>query len=151
MYRWLHLPTFRAAYRQARRELVEAAIGRVQAATGQAVEVLLDLARHSRRDGDRLRAANALLEHAFRGLAAPDVLHGEPESDATPPMTTTDLVRLLGARLRQLDHSELPAGEKTRLTVSTADAFLRALGVEVLDKRLEALQAVLLPRKGKKP
>ena len=28
MYRWLHLPAFRKAYREARRELVEHAIGR---------------------------------------------------------------------------------------------------------------------------
>jgi len=148
LYRWLHLPTFRAAYRQARRELVEAAIGRIQTATGQAVDVLLDVARHGRRDGDRTRAAIALLDHAFRGLAAPDVLHGEPESGEAKPLTTADLVRVLGAQLRQLDQSELPAGEKSRLTVTLGDAFLRALGADVLDKRLEALQAVLLPRKG---
>ncbi|HMF16980.1 MAG TPA: hypothetical protein VKE98_07215, partial [Gemmataceae bacterium] len=64
------------------------------------------------------------------------------------PLTTADLVRVLGAQLRQLDQSELPAGEKSRLTVTLGDAFLRALGADVLDKRLEALQAVLLPRKG---
>ena len=33
------------------------------------------------------------------------------------------------------------------LTAALADALLRAIGVDVLDKRLEALQAVLLGRK----
>jgi hypothetical protein len=35
------------------------------------------------------------------------------------------------------------------LTATLADALLRAIGVDVLDKRLEALQAVLLGRKDK--
>jgi len=54
---------------------------------------------------------------------------------------------MLATRLRQLDRSELPTAEKSRLTATLADALLRALGVDVLDKRLEALQAVLLVRK----
>jgi hypothetical protein len=75
----LYQPAFRQAYRQARRELVEAAVSRIQA-----------------------------------------------------------------ARLQQLDQSDLPLVEKARLTVSLADAFLRAIHVEVLDQRLQALEAVLL-------
>src|SRR5262245_36279638 len=74
--RWLNVPAFRAAYRQARRELVETAIGRIQAATGQAVETLVAVAHHGRRDGDRVRAAVALLEHACRGLAEADLING---------------------------------------------------------------------------
>ena len=45
LYRWLQLPAFRAAYDEARRELVKSAIGRMQAGTGQAVETLLKVAR----------------------------------------------------------------------------------------------------------
>jgi hypothetical protein len=149
LYRWLHLPAFRAAYRQARRELVEAAVGRVQAATGQAVETLVAVARQGRRDGDRVRAAIALLDHACRGLADADTLHGGQESLDASSMNTTDVVALLAARLRQLDQAELPTTEKSRLTATLADALLRAIGVDVLDKRLEALQAVLLDRKDK--
>jgi hypothetical protein len=74
LYRWLHLPAFRAAYRRARRELVETAVGRIQAATRQAVATLLDVARQGRRDGDRVRAAIALLDHACKGLADADEL-----------------------------------------------------------------------------
>ena len=47
----------------------------------------------------------------------------------------------------QVDAAELPTGEKSRLTATLADALLRAIGVDVLDKRLEALQAVLIGRK----
>jgi hypothetical protein len=150
LYRWLHVSAFRAAYRQARRELVEAAIGRLQAASGQAVETLVTVARQGRRDGDRVRAAIALLDHAGRGLADADTLHGVPETPNAAPLTTTDVVALLATRLRQLEQSELPTAEKSRLTATLADACLRALGVEVLDKRLEALQAVLLARKQKR-
>ena len=57
------------------------------------------------------------------------------------------MVKLLAARLRQLDAAELSTGEKARLTATLAEALLRAIGVDVLDKRLEALQAVLGSRK----
>ncbi len=150
LYRWLHLPAFRTAYRQARRELVDAAIGRVQAAAGQAVDALLAVARDGRRDGDRVRAANALLDHACRGLATADVLHGEQEAADASPMDTADVVQMLAARLRQLDAAALSTGEKIRLTATLADALLRAIGVDVLDKRLEAVQAVLISRRDKR-
>ena len=147
LHRWLRLPEFQAAYRRARRELVEAAVGRIQAATGQAVDTLLAVAKGGAKDGDRVRAAVALLDHAFRGLTDADALHGDREAEDASPMDTADVVQLLAARLRQTDAAELPTGEKSRLTATLADALLRAIGVDVLDKRLEALQAVLLGRK----
>lgn len=150
LHRWLRLPEFQAAYRQARRELVEGAIGRIQAATGQAVDTLLAVATGGAKDADRVRAAVALLDHAFRGTTEADALHGEPKTGDPSPMDTADVVQLLAHRLRQLDAAELPTGEKSRLTATLADALLRAIGVDVLDKRLEALQAVLLGRKEKK-
>jgi hypothetical protein len=148
LVRWLHQPSFRAAFRQARRELVEAGIGRLQAATGQAVETLASVARHGRRDGDRIRAAMALLDYAFRGLTDADRLHGTPPAEPAPS-DTADVVAILAARLQQIDHSELPAADKARLTAVLADSLLRAIGVDVLDKRLEAMQAVLLGRREK--
>jgi hypothetical protein len=147
LYRWLRLPGFRTAYRRARRELVEGAIGRIQAATGQAVETLLMVAREGRRDGDRVRAAVALLDHALRGLSDADVLNGEHQSEDAAPLTTSDLVRMLGTRLRQLEGADLPTPEKVRLTATLADTLLRALDKDELCKRMDALEAVLLSRK----
>jgi hypothetical protein len=146
---WLADPAFRAAYRRARREVVEGAVGRLQAAAGQAVETLLAVAKGGVRDGDRVRAAVALLGHAFRGLTDADALHGEQGDGDASPMGTADVVRLLAGRLRQVDAAELPTAEKARLTAALADALLRAIGVDVLDQRLEALQAVLKGRKNK--
>ena len=150
VHRWLRLSAFQAAYRQARRELVEGAVGRLQAATGQAVDTLVAVARDGEKPGDRVRAVVALLDHAFRGLTAADALHGEPEAGDGPQMDTGDVVQLLARRLRQVDQCELPTVEKSRLSASLADALLRAIGVDVLDKRLEALQAVLLKREATK-
>jgi hypothetical protein len=147
LYRWLHLPGFRAAYRQARRELVEAAIGRIQATTGQAVETLVAVASKGRRDGDRVRAAMALLDYSLKGVDEADALHGEQETGDPAPMETGDVVKLLAARLRQLDAAELSTGEKVRLTATLTDGLLRAIGLDVLDKRLVAIQAVLGGRK----
>jgi hypothetical protein len=150
LYRWLQSPEFRAAYRQARRELVEAAIGRVQTACGRAVEALLSIAHKGRRDGDRVRAAVAILDLAHRGLHDADILHGEMVGAASGPMGTADVVNLLATRLRQLDSTPLPSAEKARLTASLADTLLRAIRVYVIDQRLEALQTVLGGRNDKK-
>jgi hypothetical protein len=73
---------------------------------------------------------------------------GERDAGASP-MGTADVVGVLATRLRQLEQSDLPTAEKSRLTATLAEALLRAIGVDVLDKRLEALQAVLLDRKDK--
>jgi hypothetical protein len=149
LHRWLQVPAFDAAYRQTRRELVQAAVGRMQAATGQAVDTLVSIAKSGARDGDRVRAAVALLEHAFKGcdLAVPGVVQTEEREIKG----TGDVVRLLAERLSQVDAAELPTAEKSRLTATLADALLRAIGVDVLDKRLEALQAVLVSREDKGP
>jgi hypothetical protein len=109
----------------------------------------LAVAKDGAKDADRVRAAVALLEHAFRGLNDADALQGEPEAGDTASMDTAGVVQLLAARLRQVDAAELPTGEKARLSATLADALLRAIGVDVLDKRLEALQAVLVSRKDK--
>ena len=147
IYRWLQRAEFRTAYRRARRELIESAIGRIQAATGQAVATLVAVATHGRRDSDRVRASIALLNHALRGLGDADLLHGQPPVGNRDPIGASDVVETLAARLRQTELAELSTSEKSRLTATLADALLRAIGVDVLDKRLEALQAVLVDRK----
>jgi len=103
--------------------------------------------RGGAKESDKVRAALALLDHAFRGLAEAGALHADEEASDAPPMGTADVVRVLSGRLRQADTAELPAGEKARLAAPLADALLRAITVDVLDKRLEALQAVLAGRK----
>jgi hypothetical protein len=147
LYRWMNQRRFRAAFRRARQELMEAAVAQVQAAAGQAVETLVNIARSGRRDADRVRAATTILNHSYRGLEAAEMLHGTSRSGATKEFNTSDVVKLLAARLQQIDHSELPAADKARLLGSLSDSLLRAFSVDVLDKRLEALQTVLVGRK----
>jgi hypothetical protein len=145
--RWLRLPVFRDAYRRARQELLRDAIEQLQGGVGLAVETLRSVAANGKKDGDRVRAAVAILDHAFRGIELPG-----PDSDCPDKRTvvgTADVVRLLADRLEQLDAANLATPEKARLTATLADAMLRAIGVDVLDKRLEALQAVLIGRKEK--
>jgi transposase-like protein len=150
MYRWLHQPSFQAGYRQARRDLIEHAVGRMQAVTGQAVDTLLAVAQSGRKDSDRVRAAVALLEHALRGLEHADALHnGHPTPEADAPLAiegTGDVVKLLAQRLACVDRAELSTHDKSRLSAALADVLLRAIGVNMLDRRLEALQAVLIGR-----
>src|SRR5919202_1635532 len=67
LHRWLKEPTFQAAYRAARRDVLRGAVERLQAATGQAVDTLAGIARDGAKDSDRVRAAALILDHAFRG------------------------------------------------------------------------------------
>jgi hypothetical protein len=80
------------------------------------------------------------MEFAMRGSS-------EPHAEEAAPMNTTEVVQVLATRLRQLDAAQLPTSEKARLTATLADAFLRALSVDDLNKRMEALEAVLRSRK----
>ena len=72
LQRWLRNPTFINAYRIARRLIVEAAVGQVQQATAQAVEVLtrnLNCGTPS----VEVRAALAILDKAMLGVELIDV------------------------------------------------------------------------------
>jgi len=143
LYRWLNVPAFRTAYRQARREAVESAIARSQAGSGQAVETLLDVSRNGRRDSDRVRASIAVMNYSLGGLREADTLHGEPTQGEDAAMDRNDLVQFLAARLRQIDAAELSTVEKSRVTALLTDALLRAQGDRALVQQLEGLQAAL--------
>jgi hypothetical protein len=68
---------------------------------------------------------------------------------ASTPMGTGDVVTVLSDQLREIERSDLPTDERARLTATLAASLLRAIGINVLDGRLEALQAVLAGRKEK--
>lgn len=146
--RWMNQKEFCQVYRHTRRIVVDYALGRMQTATSQAVETLMSISSHGRRDSDRIRASMAILEYALRGLHQGEVV--DHEGVDQHPVTTSDLVTILGQRLRQLDHAELSTPERSRLTASLSDALLKAISVGVLDQRLEAIQSVLLSRKKSK-
>ncbi|MGI8525394.1 MAG: hypothetical protein ACR2K5_04325 [Pseudolabrys sp.] len=109
------------------------------------------MAKEGAKNGDRVRAAIALLDYACRGSADLGELRLD-DGDGTPkPVTGTgDVVNILAERLRRIDAAELPTAEKSRLTATLADSIIRAISADVIDKRLEALQAVLSDRKEKK-
>lgn len=149
IYRWMHLPSFRRAFLRARRELVDLALGRMQTATAQAVETLLAVARQGPRDADRVRASIAILDQACKGVSETNAFFADPDATPGESMTSADVVAALTARLRQIDNAELPTTDKAKLTATLADALLRAISVDVLDQRLEAMQTVLMGRKTK--
>jgi hypothetical protein len=70
---WLKLPCFAAAFREARRQVVEAAIARVQQLTGKATEAL-DAALDSADAKVKVRAAALVLSHAVKGVDTADML-----------------------------------------------------------------------------
>ena len=115
-----------------------------------------NLYAHAVGAGDHRTALAVLKDEAeLERLYDRDVLPQLPEADgpggSRPAVEGTgDVVKVLAGRLAQVDAADLPAGEKVRLTAALADSLLRALGVDVMAKRLEALEAVLLARGKKK-
>src|SRR5262245_56217950 len=73
LQRWLLLPAFQAAYRLARRSIVEAAIGRLQLSTGKAVEAL-ERNLTCGHPGSEIRAALGLLDQAVKAVELIDLV-----------------------------------------------------------------------------
>jgi hypothetical protein len=97
------------------------------------------------------RAAELLHSFVLKGREVGD-LADVPHGPADPPSKIrgpADLVNVLATRLEQIDAAELSTVERTRLTASLTDVLLRVLTVDVLEKRLEAVENVLKGRKEK--
>jgi hypothetical protein len=73
LHRWLRLPEFQTAYRQARRAVVEAAIGRLQQTTGKAVDAL-ERNLTCEHPGSEIRAALGILDQAVKAVELLDVV-----------------------------------------------------------------------------
>ncbi len=72
LWRWLQLPDFSAAYRAARRQVVERAVSELQAAASEAVETLKrNLTCEN--PGVEIRAAQIVLEQAVKGVELIDL------------------------------------------------------------------------------
>jgi hypothetical protein len=86
-----------------------------------------------------MRTALAVLADEGKLLHLYDeVSQRAPKSEAVPT-AIGDVVKLLGTRLAQIDQSDLPTGEKARLTAALSDTLLRAVSVETLEKQLAEL------------
>jgi hypothetical protein len=70
--RWMETPLFRTAYRRARREILDHAIGRAQRLTSDAVE-LLHTALTNNVSATRVRAALGLIDRAMVGADRTDM------------------------------------------------------------------------------
>ena len=86
--RWLKQEPFQAAYRDARRAVVQHAIAQVQRATGEAVETLRSVMQDAEAPASaRVSAAKAILETALKGIDIDDleVRIAALEALGTPP------------------------------------------------------------------
>jgi hypothetical protein len=70
--RWLAKPGFRRAYRQARRQVVDQALSRLQAALGRAVSTLEDLLT-AENANVRLNAAKTIVEQCNKAVELDDL------------------------------------------------------------------------------
>src|SRR5450631_452945 len=74
LLRWLQVPTFRKAYRKARREVVQQAIARLQQAAGASGTVALKLMTDPNVPAAvRLRAAEFVFDRAVKGVEVDDI------------------------------------------------------------------------------
>jgi hypothetical protein len=71
--RWLKLPEFQAAYRDARRAAVSQSVARLQQATGAAVSTLLKvMVDPSTPPATKVRAADSVLDHSAKSIELED-------------------------------------------------------------------------------
>jgi len=74
LLRWLKLPEFQAAYRDARRQAVQQAVARLQQATGAAAITVLKLMTDPNVPAAvKLRAAECVFAHAIKGIELEDI------------------------------------------------------------------------------
>src|ERR1035441_5087051 len=74
LLRWLQLPEFQAAYRQARREAFRQAVARLQQGTSAAATTLLKTMIDPATPASvRVRAAEAILKHAAKAIELEDI------------------------------------------------------------------------------
>ena len=74
LYRWLKLEAFQTAYREARRLCVHQALGKVQQASGDAVETLRTLMQDpTTPTSARVSAAKAILDTAIKAVEVEDL------------------------------------------------------------------------------
>jgi hypothetical protein len=72
---WLKIPAFALAYREARRQVVEVAIARLQQLTGNAADVLGEVLDDEEADtGEKIRAAVAIIDRGVKGVETADLL-----------------------------------------------------------------------------
>jgi len=74
LIRWLKLPEFNAAYRDARRAAVSQSVARLQQATGAAVSTLLKvMVDPSTPPSTKVRAADSVLDHSAKAIEIEDL------------------------------------------------------------------------------
>jgi hypothetical protein len=74
LHRWLKEPTFQAAYREARRQVVQQAIVQVQQATGEAVATLRQVMQAAEAPASaKVSAAKTILETAVKAVELEDL------------------------------------------------------------------------------
>lgn len=72
LQRWLLLPPFKAAYRDARRQVFETALGGLQQAIGEAVDALRRSLK-AKQLAQRIRAALGILQHGINAAGTLDL------------------------------------------------------------------------------
>ena len=74
LLRWLKLPEFQTAYREARRQAFGQAIARLQQATSAAATTLLKtMVDHATPASVRVRAADSIFNHAAKAIEIEDI------------------------------------------------------------------------------
>jgi len=74
LLRWLQIPEFAAAYRQARRDAFAQAVARLQQASSAAVTTLLKImVDQAAPAASRVRAADSVLDHAAKAIELEDI------------------------------------------------------------------------------
>jgi len=72
-WRWMKMPEFQAAYREARREAMRQTTARLQEAAAESVDALREIQRSGESESARVSAARTILEQSIKAVDLEDV------------------------------------------------------------------------------
>lgn len=141
--RWQKHPDFKALLEKARREVAQGAVTRLQGSMTLAVKTLTDVMTNGSKDGDRIRAAAAVLQYGFRGVELADALQSPGPRAEIRVRGVTDACDILAEEIARVRESQLGTAESAQLVSELSGRLVSVISTEVLQKRLDALEATL--------
>lgn len=151
LVRWMKLPEFQTAYREARRAAYGQSIARLQQATTSAVSTLLKIMVDTNTPAStRVRAADSVIDHAAKAIEIEDIdaRVAELERAEAEPMITINkqMRRRLDALERELiaEPTILMMPDGSTAAIPGGDYLLRLLGIAVHEKSASPQEAACL-------
>lgn len=144
--RWQQIPSFQVELENARREVLQVAVNNLQSSMQASVDTLANIAKNAQKESDRIRAAVSVLTFGFRGLELTDALRPRERQESNEIDAVSRVVECLAGQLQRVFVSPLNTEERTRLISQLCKDIVHVTNAEILQQRIDALEATLIKR-----